>query len=227
MRYNRELQNNNAELQAILDTVNGLPSAGGGEAEILITNLTRLDGLFRQANFEKPIDIVLKPKKIYGANINVSNTFLEAKNVRSVTIGYETDLMWILSSAFKLCSELVEVDLGEKILLSSANNEAFSYASNLESIKTELDLTSATNINGMFGRCSALKEVRFTANSIKLSLAFPMSTQLSDTSIQSIIDGLVDLTGATSQTITFATEIKSKLTEEQISQITSKNWTLA
>ena len=104
MRYNTELQNNNAELQAILDSVNGLPSAGGGEAEILITNLTRLDGLFRQAKFEKPIDIVLKPKKIYGTNINVSNTFLEAKNVRSVTIGYETDLMWILSSAFKLCS---------------------------------------------------------------------------------------------------------------------------
>ena len=197
-----------------------------GEADILITNLTRLDGIFRQAKFEKPMDIVLKPKSIYGANINISSMCQNAKNVRSLKITYETDLKWVLSASFKTCYELVEVDLGEKIGV-TVLQEAFSYATSLETIKTELDLTEASGMNTAFGRCSALKEVRFTPNSIKLNISFSMSTQLSDASIQSIIDGLADLTGSTSQTITFTTEIKTKLTEEQISQITSKNWALA
>lgn len=33
MSYNTELQSNNADLQAILDAVNALPEAGGGESE--------------------------------------------------------------------------------------------------------------------------------------------------------------------------------------------------
>jgi hypothetical protein len=38
---------------------------------------------------------------------------------------------------------------------------------------------------------------------------------------------LVDLTGATTQTLTFNKDVKAKLTETQIATITNKNWTLA
>ena len=50
---------------------------------------------------------------------------------------------------------------------------------------------------------------------------------LSDETIQSIIDGLADLTEQTTQTITFYATVGAKLTDEQKATITAKNWTLA
>ena len=45
---------------------------------------------------------------------------------------------------------------------------------------------------------------------------------------KAILDNcLVDLTGQTSQTLKFHADVKAKLTEEQITTITGKNWTLA
>ena len=90
-----------------------------------------------------------------------------------------------------------------------------------------LDFSSATNVNNVFGDCVSLKEVRFKINSIKISFQIHYPNNLSDASIQSLIDGLADLTGATSQTLTLHKDVKAKLTEEQISTITNKNWTLA
>ena len=44
--------------------------------------------------------------------------------------------------------------------------------------------------------------------------------------MQSIIDGLKDLTGAESQTLTFHSAVGNKLTDTQKATITAKNWTL-
>lgn len=199
-----------------------------GEADILITNLKRLDGIFRQAKFEKPMDIVLRPVAFYGANINMSSFCEGTSNVKTVKIEYDSgELTWILSNAFKSCRELTSVDLGEKIKISSSNASAFSYAEMLEEIKTELDCTSASNVSYMFARCYKLSEVRFTPKSILLSISFIDSSLLSAESIQSIIDGLADLTGTTSQTLTLHADVKAKLTQEQLTAITSKNWVLA
>ena len=92
---------------------------------------------------------------------------------------------------------------------------------------TPLDFSSANNLGNTFGSCYALKEVRFTKGSIYKSVDLGKSSLLSDETIQSIIDGLADLTEQTTQTITFHADVKAKLTEEQIATITSKNWTLA
>lgn len=91
----------------------------------------------------------------------------------------------------------------------------------------ELDFSSATSVLSMFNASIGLVEVRFKENTLKLSISLAQSNLLSDESIQSIIDGLADLTGQTAQTITFHADVKAKLTEEQIATITSKNWTLA
>lgn len=199
-----------------------------GEADILITNLKRLDGIFRQAKFEKPMDIVLRPVALYGANVNMSSFCEGTANVKTVKIEYDSgELTWILGNAFKSCMVLTTVDLGEKIKLSSSNASAFSYAEMLEEIKTELDCTSAANVSFMFNRCFKLREVRFTPKSVLLSISFIDSSLLSAESIQSIIDGLADLTGVTAQTLTFHTDVKDKLTQEQLTTITNKNWTLA
>lgn len=89
---------------------------------------------------------------------------------------------------------------------------------------TPLDLSSATTITNMFNYNNELKEVRFKTLSILTSIRFTVSSLLSAESVQSIIDGLADLTEADAQTITFHSSII--LTDEQKATITSKNWTL-
>ncbi len=84
---------------------------------------------------------------------------------------------------------------------------------------------TASNING-FSNCVALVEVRFVANSIKYSISFANCSELSTETIQSIIDGLADLTGGTAQTLTLHATVGSKLTDEQKATITAKNWEL-
>lgn len=86
------------------------------------------------------------------------------------------------------------------------------------------------NVNGfsnMFQGVSELEEVRFVENSIPKGINFSSSSKLSDASRQSIINGLADLTGGTTQTLTVHANIGNKLTDEQKAIITAKNWTLA
>lgn len=86
-------------------------------------------------------------------------------------------------------------------------------------------VTSASNTNA-FPNCVSLKEVRFVPNSIKVSIKLANSSLLSTDTIQSIIDGLADLTGGTAQTLTLHATVGAKLTDTQKATITAKNWTL-
>lgn len=86
-------------------------------------------------------------------------------------------------------------------------------------------VTSASNTNA-FPNCVSLKEVRFVPNSIKVSIKFANSNLLSTDTIQSIIDGLADLTGGTAQALTLHSTVGNKLTDTQKATITAKNWTL-
>ena len=61
---------------------------------------------------------------------------------------------------------------------------------------------------------------------IRVSFTLSSSRSLTASSIQNVIDALADLTGSTSQKVTFASTVKSKLTDEQLAQISAKNWTL-
>ena len=97
----------------------------------------------------------------------------------------------------------------------------------LECILGELDFSSATICNDWLINTNRIKEIRFKPNTIKISIHFINLYDLTDESIQSIVGGLADLTGQESQTVTFHADVKAKLMDEQISTITSKNWTLA
>lgn len=96
----------------------------------------------------------------------------------------------------------------------------------LEVIGGVLDLSNGAYFNSMFASCYALREIRFVPLSIKKSNAMNHSSNLSAESIQSIIDGLADLTGKTAQTFTFHKDVGNKLTDAQKATITAKNWTL-
>lgn len=102
--------------------------------------------------------------------------------------------------------------------------DMFFGCSALEEITEPLDCTSMTTATNMFQRCAKLKEVRFVAGSIKVSVQVNATTLLSAASVQSIIDGLADLTGGATQTLTLASAVA--VSDEQKAAITLKNWTL-
>lgn len=97
----------------------------------------------------------------------------------------------------------------------------------LENINGEIDFTkisSATNITLMFYACNDLKEVRFTQESLKYDLQMAQSGYLSLESLQSIIDGLGNVT--TTRTLSLNSTAYNKLTEEQKQSATDKGWTI-
>lgn len=97
----------------------------------------------------------------------------------------------------------------------------------LENINGEIDFTkisSATNITLMFYACNNLKEVRFTKESLKYNLQMAQSGSLSLESLQSIIDGLGNVT--TTSTLSLNSTAYNKLTEEQKQSATDKGWTI-
>lgn len=76
-----------------------------------------------------------------------------------------------------------------------------------------------------FTNLPALEEIRFEGT-IGNSLEIKDSPPLSTASVQSIIDHLKDLTGATAQTLTLHATVGANMTAEQKAAITSKNWQL-
>lgn len=95
----------------------------------------------------------------------------------------------------------------------------------LENINGEIDFTkisSATNL--MFYACNNLKEVRFTKESLKYDLQMAQSKSLSLESLQSIIDGLGDVT--TTRTLSLNATAYNKLTKEQKQSATDKGWSI-
>jgi hypothetical protein len=113
-----------------------------------------------------------------------------------------------------------------------------------------IDMSKATSVTGMFTGCNYLHTIDKIISSedtvfdyymfgasklanitfegvIGKSISFVFSPLLTDASVQSIIDHLKDLTGATAQTLTLRAEVKANLTEEQLATITGKNWSVA
>lgn len=125
---------------------------------------------------------------------------------------------------------LEEIDLsGIKNVVYSDISYMFQRRGRLKRIIGSIDCSgcSAKNrFSSSFDLCGVLEEVRFKESSISYPLSFAQSSLLSYESIQSIIEGLADLTGLETQTITFHSDVVTKLTDEQTLQITNKNWNI-
>jgi hypothetical protein len=97
----------------------------------------------------------------------------------------------------------------------------------LRKIIGAIDLTGCVNCGSAFYECRALEEIEFKQGTIPKSIDFRHSPNLTETAIQSIVDGLADITGATAQTLTLHATVKAKLTETQKATILLKNWNIA
>jgi hypothetical protein len=127
------------------------------------------------------------------------------------------------NSCFSNCKKLVWL-VGVDTSSATYCTEIFQNCTSLESITEPFDVSKITSFNKAFNGCEKLKEIRFVAETIRVSIAF-VSPVLSAESIQSIIDGLA--TVETAQTLTLHADVKAKLTQTQLDTITNKNWNLA
>lgn len=101
-------------------------------------------------------------------------------------------------------------------------------AKNLQTITGSIDLSESTSNDSCFVSCIELTEVRFVGQSITKSIYFKQSSKLSNDSIYSIVSGLADLTGQTTQTLTVHATVKSRIEELGLDSVIAydKNWTL-
>lgn len=130
------------------------------------------------------------------------NTNLSDAKLKQITLNADTSKVTNFTNGFVNCTVLETID------------------------GNPLDFTSCTALNQPFRGCSALVNLRVVSKSINISFAIQYSPNLSDETIQSIIDGLYDLTGDTAKTLTLHATVGAKLTDEQKAAITAKNWEL-
>jgi hypothetical protein len=89
------------------------------------------------------------------------------------------------------------------------------------------NFSGVTGFSGFSNYANKVEYFRVVPNTIKVSFDIKHWSKLDDETIQSVIDGLADLTGGTAQTLTLHADVKAKLTEAQLATITGKNWTVA
>ena len=93
---------------------------------------------------------------------------------------------------------------------------------------TPIDFSSnIENTITTFSNCHKLTDFRVVKGTIKQSFNISSCYSLSNETLENLIEGLADLTGGTTQTLTLHNTAGKNLTDEQKATITAKNWTLA
>lgn len=161
---------------------------------------------------------------------NISNTFYGCSFLEEVSLINIPERALDCSSLFSLAPNIIP-DKMKKITFSpkvkvTRITLGFDGRYSLQTIVGELDFSECepNHQQNPFNGCTSLIEVRFTPESIKQNLAFTQSSQLSDESIQSILDGLANV--STTRTLSLNSEVYAKLTEEQKQSATDKGWTI-
>ena len=193
---------------------------------------TRIDNIWGGAVFPENYEAVIRFKK---APSNFTYAFNNADNLKSVKLTSEDKSNIVaINHSFRIAdtsrARLEVVDFADFNKCFSSLQETFRWQVKLRSILGAMDLSACTGtsvFSNTFWDCNALEDIEIVTGTIKISISFAYSPLLTDASIQSIIDGLADLTGATAQTITFHKDVGAKLTDAQKTAIALKNWTLA
>ena len=200
--------------------------ADGGED--LWQHVTQLRSTFQNATFPEGTELSLNVPLVNAIDMPIYG----ATGLKKLTLkGNLADNA--ISGTYAFSGRFEELDLTGfgtfgGIIFDSTAKYAFMDSTRLKYIRGVIDLSnvvSTANTNNMFRYDGMLEEVRFKPLSIKIDLKIPSSV-LSADSIQSIADGLADLTGQTAQTLTLHATVGAKLTDAQKATITAKNWTL-
>ena len=168
-----------------------------------LQNLFRFDGFSEAANKKVEHITVNCPNAVTSVGSVFHATSPNDTVLKRITFNVNTSKATFVTNMFRGCEALDTID------------------------GTPLDFSSMvdTQIN-FLNLCTSLVDIRFVPNTIPVAISFTSTQKLSAESIQSIIDGLADLTGGTAQTLTLHATVGGKLTDEQKATITAKNWTL-
>ena len=201
---------------------------GYAEGRDIWNYVRSISGAFQNNTFPAGTNLGLNvPNLILSVNEgNLNYTFRSTTGLESITLKCTTrGVAMHAHGAFSRCSDLKFLDLSEFNTTFGPSTDVFYSCSKLEEIRGEIENTT-TNWTLWFSSCVKLREVRFKANSIKGAFTIAQSPLLSAESVQSIVDGLADMTGETSYKLTLHADVKAKLTEEQLATIAAKNWTM-
>lgn len=234
-KSNETTGNTDTDLTAAVESlINGYGKSGDSGANPL-DHVTQLYFAYSYSSFEEGTELditfgnALSEQPIGTTNV-LGYTFYRATGLKSVkvTCGYPLITPYNIAHFYEGVNNnnvLEKVDLsGMNALIPNSINRTFSNCKVLKEVIGDFDLTNCASSTNAFYYCNALEEIRFVEKTIYKDLAFATSPLLSDKSIQSIIDGLADLTDTDLQTITFHSDVVDKLTDEQYEQIESKNW---
>lgn len=172
---------------------------------------------------KRDVKLYFSPKTTVGT----ANNWFGYTNATSLTVIGDTITTFYSRYAFTSSDKLKTIDFSQcgngVIKLSADAENTFQNCTSLEEILGKLDCSDAV-LTRIFHNCVKLREIRITPLTIKSNLSFSVSPLLSNESIQSIIDGLADLTGQTAKTISWHSTVLDKLTDEQCTQMENKNW---
>lgn len=186
---------------------------------------------------------------LYDFNFNIfrNNDYMELK--LDTSKGVKFNSMFIYDNNFKTIPELDTsngIDFSEMFCYATSLisipaldtskgkifYKMFSGAQNLTTINGVLSFEGTSDLNTfcMFEYCTSLQTVKFVENTIKFvySSAFDIhySSHLSDESIDSIIKALCQNESGRTWTLRLHSDVIKKLTDEQVLEVTNKNWEL-
>ena len=201
---------------------------GYAEGRDIWNYVRSISGAFQNNTFPAGTNFVLNVPNLSLSNNdgNLNYIFRSTTGLESITLKCTIrGVAMHAHGAFSRCFDLKFLDLSEFNTTFGVSTDVFYSCTSLEEIRGEIENTT-TNWTLWFASCVKLREVRFKANSIKGAFTIAQSPLLSAESVQSIVDGLADMTGGTSYKLTLHADVKAKLTEEQLATIAAKNWTM-
>lgn len=218
----------NATIDTYASKVGEIQSGGGGVPDDMKWANHTETVTIRDLNWGTETTVLNFP------NVKSQNFGLTVRNttVKHLIINYGVPLT-TLDRGFYWGSDggvLEHLTLNGDLSQVTSYRQMFSTNPNLRILDgTPLDFSSSTNNGAIFGTSSLLEYLRIVPYSIKVSANFSGCRDLTDDSVQSIIDGLADLTGTTAQTLTVRAQVKSRIEANSVwlASITGKNWTLA
>lgn len=218
------LNNNIQNLQNIISSLEGKVAGGSGENVLLYA--TGLQYTYMNSVFPTGTELEINAPNASG---DLSSLLTAATGVKKLVLkGNDADNAVTFRQCFYRNQEIEVVDFSQ---FGSCKVERFNsiaqQATNLREIIGVFDFTGCVEINKPFTQAYALEEFRIKEGTLSLSLDMAHCSWLSDATVQSIIDGLANLSGQTTQTLTLHTNVGAKLIPDQIAFAEAKNWTLA
>lgn len=179
---------------------------------------------YGSVEFPEDYDFVVETKK----TLSLNSTFMNAKNVRSITLKCsekDDDITTSVQNAFRNIPQLLTIDLTDYGRKVTSLSWMILDSKNVKKILGELDLSECTAAENWGANTNSLEEVYFKEGTINIPINFHWWHNLIDAAVDSIIDGLADLTGQEKKKVTFHSTVLSNMSIEQYQKIKNKNWT--